>query len=38
VKIPLGISKRRWEHNIEMDLKETQCKGEKFIEFIQDKV
>ena len=35
-KRPLGRPKRRWEDNINMDLKEVGCGGMDWIELAQD--
>jgi hypothetical protein len=37
-KRPLGRSKRRWEDNIKMDLRETGIYGENWIRLAQDRV
>jgi len=36
-KIPLGRSRRRWEDDIKMDLKEVGCGGMDWIELVLDK-
>jgi hypothetical protein len=36
-KRPLGRSRRRWENNIQMDLKEVGCGGMDWIELAQDR-
>ena len=35
-KRPLGRPKRRWEHNIKMDLQDVGCGGVDWIELAQD--
>ena len=35
--IPLGRSRRRWEDNIKMDLREVGCGGVDWIELAQDR-
>jgi len=37
-KRPLGRSRRRWENNIKMDLRETGCKDGKWMKLVQDRV
>jgi len=34
---PLGRSRRRWEHNIKMDLQEVECAIMDWIELAQDR-
>jgi hypothetical protein len=34
-KGPFGISRRRWEDNIKMDLEEVDCEGIDWIELAQ---
>jgi len=34
---PLGTSRRRWESNIKMDLREVGCEGMDWIELAQDR-
>ena len=36
-KRPLGRSRRRWEHNIKMDLQEVECAIMDWIELAQDR-
>ena len=36
-KRPLGKSRRRWEDNIKIDLKELGCVGMDWIELVQDR-
>ena len=36
VKRPLGRAMRRWEHNINMDLKEVGCGDMDWIDLAQD--
>jgi len=36
-KRPLGISRRRWEDNIKMDLQEVGCRGMHLMELAQDR-
>ena len=36
-KRPLGRSRRRWEDNIKMDLKEVGCADMDYIELVQDR-
>jgi hypothetical protein len=36
-KKQLGRSRRRWEDNIKMDLKEVGCGGTDWIELVQDR-
>jgi len=36
-KRPLGRPRRRWDDNIEMDLKEVGCEGMDSIELAQDR-
>jgi hypothetical protein len=36
-KRPLGITRRRWEDNIEMDIQEVGCGGMDWIELAQDR-
>jgi hypothetical protein len=36
-KRPLGRSRRRWEDNVKMDLKEVGCEGMDWIELAQDR-
>ena len=36
-KRPLGKTRRRWEDNIKMDLKEVGCGGMDWIELAQDR-
>jgi hypothetical protein len=36
-KRPLGRSKRKWEDNFKMDLKEVGCGGVDWIELAQDR-
>jgi hypothetical protein len=38
VKRPLGRSRRRWEDNIKMDLRETGIDGANWIQLTQDRV
>jgi hypothetical protein len=35
-KRPHGRSRRRWDDNIKMDLREVECGGMDWIELIQD--
>jgi hypothetical protein len=37
-KRPLGRSRRRWEDNIKMDLREIGINGENWIQLAQDRV
>jgi hypothetical protein len=37
-KRPLGRSRRRWEDNIKMDLREIRIGAEKWIKLAQDRV
>jgi hypothetical protein len=34
---PLGITRRKWEDNIRMDLRETGCEGVDWIRLAQDR-
>jgi hypothetical protein len=36
-KRPLGRPRRRWDHNIRMDLQEVGCRGKNWIELAQDR-
>jgi hypothetical protein len=36
-KRPLGRPRRRWEHNIKMDLREMGCGGMDWIDLAQDR-
>ena len=36
-EIPLGRTRRRWEHNIKMDLQEVESRGVDWIELAQDR-
>ena len=36
-KKPLGRSRRRWEDDIKMDLREVGCRGMEWIELVQDR-
>jgi len=36
-KRPVGKSRRRWEDNIKIDLKELGCVGMDWIELVQDR-
>ena len=36
-KRPLGRSRRRWEHNIKMDLQEVKCRSMDWIDLAQDR-
>jgi hypothetical protein len=36
-KRPLGVSRRRWEDNVKIDLQELGCAGMDWIELAQDK-
>jgi hypothetical protein len=36
-KTPFGISRRRWEDNIKMDLKEVRCEGMDWIHMAEDR-
>ena len=37
-KTPLGRSRRRWEDNIKMDLREMGCDVRDWIDLVQDRV
>lgn len=36
-KKPFGITKRRWEYDIKINIKETQCEGVNWIYLAHDK-
>jgi hypothetical protein len=36
-KRPLGRPRRRWDHNIKMDLQEVGCQDMDWIDLIQDR-
>jgi len=36
-KRPLGIHRRRWEHNIKINLQELVCRGTDWIDLAQDR-
>jgi hypothetical protein len=36
-KRPLGRSRRRWEHNIKMDIQEVGCEGMEWIDVAQER-
>jgi len=36
-KRPLGITRRRWDNNIKMDLQEVGCGGMDWIELAQER-
>ena len=35
-KTPMGRTRRRWENNIKMDLREVECRGMDWTELAQD--
>ena len=36
-KRPMGRPRRRWEHNIKMDLQEVECGGKDWIQLAHDR-